>query len=135
MEETTITGAMVARYFLKGAVLSIVAGVLFTTVFSDDDDSHKLNSFGRGVCCMTLIAWPITIALGVVVGVAMIFTAVDDWLDLNGYSPLTWVFAWPVKLYGAVERRLFRRKVRRMIETGDTRIMDEDTGKFGKEQE
>lgn len=123
----------VKTYFIIGAVLATILGTVLV------GDGWGFDSFDVFMCFCTLFGWPLVLAAGVLLVLQTIAEKVIDWMHENEYCPMTWVFAWPYKLYALVYERFdtwrFRRKVRRMIETGDTRIMDEDTGIVGKEQE
>lgn len=120
-------------YFTIGAVLATIMGTVCAI------GGLKLNSFDVFMCFCTLFGWPLILAAGVLLVLQTLAEKVMDWMDKNGYCPMTWIFGWPYKLCELAYKRFdvwrFRRKVRRMIETGDTRIMNEDTGKVGKEQE
>lgn len=122
-------------YLAVGAVLATVVGTGYALLADDGCDDGAIDGLGLVLCILCFAFWP---AMLVIVALAIPFALIGaawEWFEKSDLHPMTWVFAWPYKVAKLIGRWRFRRKVRKMIETGDTGIMDEDTGKVRKAEE
>ena len=123
----------VETYFTIGAVLATIMGTVSAM------NELRLDSFDVFMCFCTLFGWPLVLGAGVLIVLQILAEKVMDWMSRREYCPMTWLFGWPYKLcafvYGRFDIWRFRRKVRRMIETEDTRVMNEETGAVGEPNE
>ena len=122
-------------YLAVGEVLATVVGTCYALYDDDERNDGVIDWQGLVLCILAFAFWPAVLAIVALAIPCALIAAACEWVEDRDLHPMTWVFAWPYKVAKLIGRWRFRRKVRKMIETGDTRIMDEETGKVEKEQE
>lgn len=95
----------VAAYFSIGVFLSVALGTWMAWTFDGD-----LGNFCLFLCGMALVAWPIMAVIAALAIPVALLEALGEWFDKTGFKPLTWVFAWPWKLWALANDRRYRRK-------------------------
>ena len=122
-------------YLAVGGVSAMVVGTCYALWDDDGRNDGVVDGLGLIMCVTTFALWPAVFVAAGIVTLCALIAAAWRWFEKHELHPMTWVFAWPYKTVLLIRRWRFRRKVRKMIETGDTRIVEEDTGEVEKEQE
>ena len=122
-------------YPVVGALLSTVAGTFYLLWTDYGRDDVVIDGQGLVLCILAFAFWPAVLVIVGMTALLALVAVVWGWFEDSAMHTMTWVFAWPYKVAKLIGRCRFRRKVRKLIETGDTGIVDEDTGEIEKEQE
>lgn len=104
----------VVAYFSIGAVLSVALGTWSAWTFDGE-----LDGFCLFLCGVMVFAWPIMVIGAVLAIPVVLLEAFWGWCDLMGFKPITWIFAWPWKLWVLSDGWRSRRKAGKASEDGE----------------